>query len=105
MAKKTQAQETPEMGELLVDPKAKPNFWKPTTNGETKVGTLVSISPSGFGKSLSLDTAEGVVQIPVTIVLAKVPWDKHIGKTLMFTYEGTIKRYKTFKVQVINKTA
>lgn len=101
MAKKNEAVTVPEEGELLVDPKAKPNFWKPTVNGETKTGKLISVSPSGFGKALSVETAEGIVQIPVSVVLQKVPWESHVGKNLFFQYTGTVKRYKTYMVKVL----
>lgn len=93
--------EIPEEGELLVDPKAKPNFWKPKVVGETKTGKLIAVSPSGFGKSLTLETAEGIVQVPISVVLQKVQWEKHIGVNLFIQYTGTVKRYKTYLVKTL----
>lgn len=93
--------EIPEEGELLVDPKAKPNFWKPTVVGETKTGKLIAVSPSGFGRSLTLETAEGIIQVPISVVLQKVQWEKHIGVNLFIQYTGTVKRYKTYLVKTL----
>ena len=98
--KKVKETEVPE-GDVIVDPKAKANFWKPTVEGESKTGKYLGKTTTTFGEVLNLDTPEGLCQIPVSIVLRKVDWDKHVGKHLFFRYDGTIKRYRTFYVSVV----
>lgn len=87
--------------DVLVDPAAKANFWKPKEEGETKVGKLLSKSTTTFGEVINLETADGLVQIPISVVLKKVDWDAHVGKKIMFQYKGTVKRYRTFFVKIV----
>lgn len=87
--------------ELLVDPKAKANFWKPKVEGETKIGKFLGKSNTTYGEVINLETADGLVQIPISVVLKKVDWDKHVSKNLFFQYVGTVKRYRTFLVKTV----
>jgi len=89
--------------EVLVDPSAKANFWKPKEVDETKVGKMLGKSNTTYGEVINLDTATGLVQIPISVVLKKVDWDKYNGKMLYFQYRGTVKRYRTFFVKVVTK--
>ena len=92
---------TPEGEEILVDPDVKANFWKPKEEGETRVGKLLAKSSTQYGEVLNLETADGLCQIPISVVLKKVDWDKYIGRNLFFQYKGTIKRYRNFFVKTI----
>ena len=87
--------------EILVDPKAKANFWKPKVEGETKIGKFLGKTSTTYGEVINLDTADGLVQIPISVVLKKIDWDKHVQKNLFFQYVGTVKRYRTFLVKTI----
>lgn len=86
---------------LLVDPDAKANFWKPSEVGETRVGKFLGKSTTQYGEVINLETAEGLAQIPISVVLKKVDWDKHVGKNIFFQYAGTKKRYRTFLVKLV----
>jgi hypothetical protein len=89
--------------EVLVDPEAKANFWKPKKDDESRVGKFLGKSTTQYGEVINLETADGLCQIPISVVLKKVDWDKHVGKNLFFQYKGTIKRYRTFLVKVVEK--
>jgi len=89
--------------EILVDPEAKANFWKPKVEGETRVGKLLGKTNTQFGEVLNLDTAEGPCIIPISVTLKKVDWDKVIGRTIFFRYDGTVKRYRNFFVKAMAK--
>ena len=97
---KAAAVPTDDGDEVLVDPAAKANFWKPKDEGETRVGKFLGKSTTTYGEVLNLDTADGLCQIPISVVLKKVDWDKYTGKRLFFQYMGTVKRYRTFFVKV-----
>lgn len=87
--------------DVLVDPAAKANFWKPKEEGESRTGKFLGKTTTTYGEVLNIDTANGLSQIPVSVVLKKVDWDKHIGKNLFFQYAGTVKRYRTFLVKIV----
>lgn len=87
--------------DVLVDPAAKANFWKPKDEGETRMGKFLGKSNTQYGEVINLETAKGLCQIPISVVLKKVDWDKHVGKNILFKYEGTIKRYRTFFVKIV----
>ena len=89
--------------EILVDPEAKANFWKPKVVGETRVGKLLGKTTTQYGEVLNLDTPEGPCIIPVSVTLKKVDWDKVIGRTILFRYDGTVKRYRNFFVKAMAK--
>jgi hypothetical protein len=87
--------------DVLVDPAAKANLWKPKEEGESRTGKFLGLTPMPFGPVLNLETATGLCQIPVSVVLKKVDWEKHVGKNLFFQYAGTVKRYRTFLVKIV----
>lgn len=87
--------------EVLVDPNAKANFWKPKVEGETRIGKLLGKTNTQYGEVLNVETADGLCQIPISVVLKKVDWDKYIGKNIFFQYKGTIKRYRNFFVKLV----
>jgi len=87
--------------EVLVDPDAKLLLWKPKEEGETRTGKLLGKSMLPFGPVLNLDTAEGLVQIPVSVVLKKINWDKYEGRNVFFQYTGTRKRYRMYLVKAL----
>jgi len=89
--------------EVLVDPEAKANFWKPKVEGETRVGKLLGKTNTQYGEVLNLDTSDGPCIIPVSVTLKKVDWDKVIGRTILFQYKGTVKRYRNFFVKAMAK--
>jgi hypothetical protein len=89
--------------ELLVDPDAKANFWKPKHDGETRVGKLLGKTNTQYGEVLNLDTSEGPCIIPISVTLKKVDWDKVVGRTLLFQYKGTEKRYRKYLVKAMAK--
>lgn len=87
--------------DVLVDPAAKANFWKPKEDDESRVGKFLGKSNTTFGEVINLETAQGLCQIPISVVLKKVDWDQHVGKKILFQYKGTVKRYRTFFVKII----
>lgn len=87
--------------DVLVDPDAKANFWKPKDEGETRLGKLLGKTSTQYGEVLNVETATGLCQIPISVVLKKVDWDKYIGKNIFFQYKGTIKRYRNFFVKLV----
>lgn len=87
--------------DVLVDPDAKANFWKPKKEDEVRTGKFLGKSTTQYGEVINLETADGLCQIPISVVLKKVDWDKHVGKNLFFQYKGTVKRYRTFLVKVV----
>lgn len=89
--------------EVLVDPDAKANFWKPKKEGEVVTGKLMTKSTTQYGEVLNVETANGLVQIPVSVVLKKVDWDKYIGRKIFFQYKGTQKRYRNFFVKALEQ--
>jgi hypothetical protein len=97
-------QETTAGGEeVLVDPEAKANFWKPKIEGETRVGKLLGKTNTQYGEVLNLDTSEGPCIIPISVTLKKVDWDKFNGRTILFQYKGTVKRYRNFFVKAMSQ--
>jgi hypothetical protein len=94
----------PEMEEdiVLLDPSAKPNFWKPKKVGEEVVGKLTTIVKTKFGDTLSLITSSGLVVIPISTALARVDFVSYRGRSLYFRYEGTVGRNcRLFKVVLL----
>ena len=89
--------------ETLVDPDAKANFWKPKVVDETRVGKLLGKTTTQYGEVLNLDTSDGPCIIPVSVTLKKVDWDRVIGRTILFQYKGTEKRYRKFFVKAVAK--
>ena len=89
--------------ELLVDPEAKANFWKPKVEGETRIGKFLGKTSTTYGEVLNVDTVDGLCQIPVSVVLKKVDWDKFTGRNLFFQYIGTKKRYRMYLVKALEQ--
>ena len=117
MSKKTMSKETgfekkegypPEMDEeqVIIDPKAKPNFWKPKKEGEEIIGKLTGIVTTGYGDTLQVSTASGLVVIPVSTTLSRVDWSLYKGRSLYFRYEGTAgkRNCRLFKVSLLRSS-
>ena len=109
MTKKTEFEKRkdypPEMDEeqVIVDPKAKPNFWKPKKEGEEIIGKLTGIVTTGYGDTLQVSTASGLVVIPVSTTLSRVDWTLYRGKVLYFRYEGVTgkRNCRLFRVSLL----
>ena len=91
----------------LVDSESKLVFWKPEKEGETVVGTLISLGIGQLGQYLTLENAEEMICVNITAVMDRVVWENQIGRMFRFTYRGerlspkSKQSYKLFDVDYL----
>ena len=81
------------------------NFWKPTVPGSEIEGKLLSVDLGQNGRFLVLETAEGVLNVGITTVMEKLPWDNLVGKLVKIIYAESLvsktgRTYMLFDVDV-----
>ena len=84
-------------------------FWTPTKVGEKIRGTFLNMGSSQYGRVFKLQTADGVIAVPDSSVLADLDLSPHKGKLVEFSYLGKIKaksgrEYKNFSVDLVEDT-
>lgn len=67
-----------------------PPIWGPETVGEKLVGIVGRVRETKFNQLVRLQTAKGVVSLPIGGALKDIPWEKMEGHRVSLEFKGWV---------------
>lgn len=67
-----------------------PPIWQPEEVGDTLAGIVGRMRKTKFNWLVRLQTAKGVVSLPISGALRDIPWDKLEGCKVSLTFKGWV---------------